>query len=167
MVNVLWTPIERIAGRGVEIQGISEMSPLKKALLWEGDTLLKANDKPVKTPEDLVSEIKQKEISKVFFYRPDFYYSVDVKRADLLEGSNALEILGIQNWKKSHNWRSQGFYGHYVTYAEVLQLIASLVFGLLVAMIGRRFLPQRRRDAENVSELLKMKKSRPKTKDQD
>ena len=76
MVNVLWTPIERITGRGVEIQGISEASPLKKALLWEGDTLLKANDKPIKTPDELVAEIKQKEITKVFFYRPDFYFKL-------------------------------------------------------------------------------------------
>ena len=153
MVNVLWTPVERILGRGVEIHGIRAESPLKKATLWEGDTLLKANDKKIKTPEDLVEEIKQNETTKVYFYRPDFYFSVDVKRADLLEGSNALESLGIESWKKSRNWRSQGFYGHYATYAEVLQLIISLVFGLFVALIGRRFLPQRRREkAEEISD---------------
>ena len=83
MVNVLWTPIERIFGRGVEIHGISAESPLKKALLWEGDTLLKANGKKIKTPEDLVAEIKKNETTKVDFYRPDFYFSVEVKRADL------------------------------------------------------------------------------------
>ena len=136
MVNVLWTPVERIFGRGVEIQGISETSPLKKALLWEGDTLLKVNDKKIRTPEEIVAEIEKSESNKVFFYRPDFYFSVEVMRNDLLPGSNALERLGIQSWKKSHNWRSQGFYGHYTTYAEVLQLIISLVFGLFVAAAG-------------------------------
>jgi O-antigen ligase len=42
----------------------------------------------------------------------------------------------MERWEKSHNWRSSGFYGHYVTYAEVLQLIMALVFGLIVAFIS-------------------------------
>jgi hypothetical protein len=132
MVNVLWTPIERIIGRGVEIHGVSVSSPFNKVILYDGDTLLKANGKKIKTPEDLVAEIEQTGAAKVYFYRPDFYYTVEIKREDLLSG-NALQKLGIENWKKSRNWRSQGFYGHYVTYAEVLQLIISLVFGLFIA----------------------------------
>lgn len=147
MINVLWTPTERIFGRGVEIHGIAENSALKKALLWEGDTILRANDRATKTPEDLVEEIKKQEVTKVFFYRPDFYFSVDVKRTDLLEGANALETLGLQSWKKSHNWRSQGFYGHYTTYAEVLQLIASLVFGLLIAgLLASKYLQKDKKE---------------------
>jgi hypothetical protein len=67
-----------------------------------------------------------------------------MKRADLLEGTNAMEKLGFTDWKKSRNWRSMGFYGHWTTYAEVLQLIASLTFGLFIAL----FLTQRRRDAK-------------------
>lgn len=138
MVNVLWTPAERIIGRGVEIHGLSSSSPLAKALLWNGDTLLKANSRKLSTPEDLVAELQKQPVSKVEFYRPDFYFSVDVNRADLLTGTDTLETLGIQSWKKSRNWRSQGFYGHYATYAEVLQLITSLVFGLFVAALFRR-----------------------------
>ena len=148
MVNVLWTPVERIFGRGVEIQGISVESPLKKALLWEGDTILKANGKKIRTPEDLVAEIEKVERAKVDFYRPDFYFTVEVKRADLL-GGNALEKLGIESWKKSRNWRSQGFYGHYATYAEVLQLIISLVFGLFIASVKSEREKGRKGDGEN------------------
>lgn len=132
MVNVLWTPVERIIGRGVEIHGIRESSPLKKALLWEGDTLLRVNGEKVKTPEDVLQKLKSAEESSVEFYRPDFYFTVKVKRSDLLEGT-ALEQLGINSWKKSRNWRSQGFFNHYVTYAEVLQLIISFVLGLFIA----------------------------------
>jgi O-antigen ligase len=135
MINVLWTPIERFLGRGVEIHGISPESPLKKALLWEGDTLLSANGKKIKTPDDLVAEIEKSETAKVGFYRPDFYFSVDVNRADLLNG-DALNKLGIESWKKSRNWRAQGFFSHYVTYAEVLQLIISLCLGLFIVSIG-------------------------------
>ncbi len=138
MVNVLWTPLERIVGRGVEIHGLSAESPLAKALLKEGDTLLEANGKKLKTPDDLIQPIEQNEITRVKFYRPDFYYTVEVKQANLLGGANTFEKLGITNWRKSRNWRSAGFYGHYTTYAEVLQLIAALVFGLFIALDKKR-----------------------------
>ncbi|MEZ5427319.1 MAG: O-antigen ligase family protein [Pyrinomonadaceae bacterium] len=134
MINVLWTPVERAFGRGVEIHGLSAESPLKKALLWEGDTLLKADGRKIRTPEELVEELKRNETTRVEFYRPDFNFTVEVKRADLLDGGgDPLKTLGIESWKKSRNWRSQGFYGHYATYAEVLQLITSLVLGLFIA----------------------------------
>ncbi|MDQ3062471.1 MAG: O-antigen ligase family protein [Acidobacteriota bacterium] len=138
MVSVVWTPIERIFGRGVEIVGVSAESPFTKALLINGDTLLKANGKKLKTPDDLLAEIQASETTKVDFYRPDFYYSVEVRRENLLGGTSSLERLGIADWKKSRNWRSAGFYGHYMTFAEVLQLIASLTFGLLIASLGNK-----------------------------
>ena len=138
MVNVLWTPVQRLIGRGVEMHGLAPDGPVAKAFLWEGDTLLEANGKKVRTPEDVLAEVQQNEITKVKFYRPDFDFIVDVKRADLLAGDDAMTQLGFSSWKKSHNWRSTGFYGHYTTYAEVLQLIASLVLGLFIAIFAAR-----------------------------
>ena len=144
MVNVAWTPVQRLIGRGVEIHGLRPDSPLAKALLWEGDTLLTADGKKLYTPEEFAERIEQNDLTKIKFYRPDFEFTVDVKRADMLQGANGLEKLGIQSWKKSRNWRSSGFYGHYTTYAEVLQLIASLVFGLLIAAFAA--VPRRRKE---------------------
>ncbi|HEX8736441.1 MAG TPA: O-antigen ligase family protein [Pyrinomonadaceae bacterium] len=137
MFNVFLTPVQRIIGRGVEIHGIRPESALAKALLYEGDTLLEANKKKIRTPEDLVAEIERNETTKVRFYRPDFYFAVDVRRENLLNGATALERLGVESWKKSRNWRSTGFYGHWTTYAEVLQLIASLALGLFIALIAK------------------------------
>ena len=147
MMTVAWTPIERIIGRGVEISGATAASPLLKASFLNGDTLLKANGKKIKTPDDLVSEIEANETTRVFFYRPDFYFTLDVKRENLLGGATSLEKLGIAGWKRSRNWRSAGFYGHYTTFAEVLQLVASLAFGLFIALSGK-FLPQKNKDKE-------------------
>lgn len=138
MVNVLWTPVQRLIGRGVEIHGLAPEGPLAKALLTEGDTLLTANNNKVTTPQEVLAEVERNETTKIKFYRPDFEFTVDVKRSDLLDGSTALERLGVASWKKSSNWRSSGFYGHYTTYAEVLQLIATLVLGLIVASIAVR-----------------------------
>ena len=147
MVNVLWVPVQRLIGRGVEIHGLAPHSPLAKAHLWEGDTLLEANGEKLRTPEDVAAAIEQSESTKIKFYRPDFDFVVEVKRADLLAGGDAMSRLGITSWKKSRNWRSSGFYGHYATYSEVLQLIASLVLGLLVASLSSLF-TQRRKDAK-------------------
>ncbi len=148
MVSVVWTPIERVFGRGVEVTGVSAESPLTKAVylennsekivLKDGDTLLEVNKKKIRTPEDLTAELEQNETAQVKFYRPDYYLTVQIKRADLLSGTNAPEKLGISSWKRSRNWRSAGFYGHYTTFAEVLQLIASLTFGLFIALDKKR-----------------------------
>jgi hypothetical protein len=133
MVNVLWVPVERLIGRGIEIHGINPDGPLAKALLDNGDALLTANKQKIRDPDELLAFLETNETTDVKFYRPDFEFTVKVNRADLLSGQVANERLGIGSWNKSHNWRSRGFYGHYVTYAEALQLIGSLAFGLLVA----------------------------------
>ena len=148
MVVVLWTPLERIIGRGVEVYGVSAESPLTKTIYVEnnnepiiikdGDALLEINKKKIKTPEQIVEEIEKNETSRLKFYRPDYYLFVQIKRSDLLNGTTANEKLGITSWKKSRNWRSMGFYGHWTTFSEVLQLITSLVFGLLIASFSNR-----------------------------
>jgi hypothetical protein len=138
MVNVAWTPVQRLIGRGVEIHGLAPDGPLAKAQLWEGDTLLEADKQKLRTPDDLAAALAAKDVVKVKFYRPDFEFWVDVKRSDMIDAGDALGQLGIGRWNKSRNWRSSGFYGHYTTYAEVLQLVLSLIFGLLIAALPLR-----------------------------
>ncbi|MGI8811938.1 MAG: O-antigen ligase family protein [Pyrinomonadaceae bacterium] len=149
MVNVAWTPVQRWRGRGVEVSGVAPGGPLGKALLWNGDTLLEADGVKISTPDALAAAVENKEITKVKVYRPDYYFTVDVKRSDLLVGESSAQKLGFLEWKKSRNWRSTGFYGHYTTYAEVLQLIGSLAFGLLVAaLLSRRKRANKLADAQ-------------------
>lgn len=138
MVNVVWMPVQRLIGRGVEIHGLATDSALTKAALGDGDTLLEVNGKKIYTPEEVVAELDKREISDLTFYRPDFEATMPVRRSELLPGDTALQRLGVDGWSKSHNFRSHGFYRHYVTYAEALQLITSLVFGLVIAALTRR-----------------------------
>lgn len=147
-VSAAWSPLERIIGRGIEVQGVAAESPLAKAnlkidarvknYLKDGDTIVKINKNKIFSPEELVSELEKNEITPVTIYRPDYDYTIEVRRADLLTGETAQSRLGLQNWKHSHNWRSAGFYGHYTTYSEVLQLIASLTLGILVWLMQRK-----------------------------
>jgi O-antigen ligase len=145
LFNVGWTMFERVAGRGVEVSGITANSPLiknpfierlaglPKARVRDGDTLLAIGKKKITSPEELVVEIESQGVVKIRTYHNEFYWNVEVRRDDLLPGENVLQKLGISSWKKNHNWRAQGFFGHFTTYAEVLQLISALLFGLLLA----------------------------------
>lgn len=154
MVNVIWTPISLLIGRGVEIQNMQKESPLAKADMQSGDTIVKANDKKVSSPEEVLAEFEKSEVVKITYYRPGYYWSENVKTSDLLNGESALAKLGFESWKKNGNWRVAGFFGHYTTYAEVLQLIGSLALGLFIAGTSGRWGDgeKRRQGEEEITE---------------
>ena len=54
MFSVFYTFGERIIGRGVKVFGVSEQSPLYKAGVRDGDTLLSVDGKRLRDPQDLV-----------------------------------------------------------------------------------------------------------------
>ncbi|HXH70266.1 MAG TPA: O-antigen ligase family protein [Pyrinomonadaceae bacterium] len=168
LASAAWSPIERAIGRGVQISGVSAESLFEKGLHLDHDTYLRAkgenlssldkapamenktvrlikddaiveaNGRRINTLDELTAEIEKNEITYLECFRPPDYFTVKVRRADLLDGANSLEKLGIVGWTRSRNWRYAGFYGHIITYAEVLQLIASLVLGLFIAGVGRK-----------------------------
>jgi len=105
--------------------------------LFTGDVIVEANGKKIRTPNELAAEIEKAEVTYLECFRSQHYFTVVVKRENLLNGTNSLETLGIRDWKRGRNWRYAGFYGQIITYAEVLQLITSLVFGLFIASIKR------------------------------
>jgi O-antigen ligase len=65
---------------------------------------------------------------------------LELPRGQLLPGTNALDQLGISSWSRGRDWRATGFYNHWVTYAEVLQLIAALALGIFLALKQKRSL---------------------------
>jgi len=138
MLNVVWTIGDRINGRGVEVHGVATDGPLGKLHIIEGATIVSMNGKKLNSPDDLISTIERDGTAKAVIYQYDEYESHDLTRSDLLPGSSAAERLGIAGWSRSYNWRAQGFFSHFTTYAEALQLVASLLFGLIVASITKR-----------------------------
>ena len=138
MVNVILTPVQRLIGRGVEVHGVSLTSSLPGLNIKDGDTILTVNKLKIASPEDILDAIAQTGRAELSVYKTDYEIPGVLTKADLQNGTTAEEKLGFTSWKRSHNWRSAGFYGHYTTYAEVLQLIMSLVLGLLVALFARK-----------------------------
>jgi O-antigen ligase len=155
MVNVFYTLGERAVGRGVKIEGVQAESPLRAAIfvredktedptpIQSGDTLLEVDGRPLHSPEELLaaldnSKAEDSPYALVKIYRVEWTPTLKVPRGRNLDGATPLERLGVTSWSRGREWRAAGFYGHYTTYAEALQLIASLALGLFVALGSKR-----------------------------
>lgn len=145
-INVLFTAGQRVMGRGVKVLTLKADSPLHAAGVRPGDTLLKVDGQTIHTPEDLANAIQNVSNSTspvraaVAGYRHELLPVFMVERNKLLPGSSAADQLGIEAWSKGRDWRASGFFGHYVTYADVLQLVMALAVGLLVSLPIKRSL---------------------------
>jgi len=135
-VNVLYTVAERAWGRGVKITGLQMTSPLYAAEIRVGDTVLQVNNQKVSNPDELLSGIvmSDQRLAPVKIYRHEWQPVLKVDRAKLLSGATAMEQLGVESWSRGRDWRASGFFGHYVTYAEALQLLLAVVVGLLLSV---------------------------------
>ena len=143
MVNVIYTAGERALGRAVKVQGVSESSPLYQAGIRDGDTLLEVDGKRLNDPQDLVNALLKPVATPaaVLTYRHELQPVFKVPRGGLLPGSTVLQQLGIAGWTRGRDWRASGFYGQFVTYAEMLQLIIALALGMFVSLPLKRSWP--------------------------
>ena len=150
MINVFLTAGQLAIGRGVKVEGVAPSSPLTKAVfrtrtvtqptpIVNGDTIWEIDGSPVGTPAELaVALASGTPTAKVRIYRVEWMPELEVPRGELLPGNNVLDQLGISSWSRGRDWRATGFYNHWVTYSEVLQLIASLALGLFLALKQKR-----------------------------
>ena len=142
LINVIFTGAQRILGSGVKVHNISEASPLYKAGVRDGDTLLTVDGAKLHDPQELVNELSKpdKKVVTITAYRHELMIPCKLPRGILLPGNSALEQLGVGSWSKGRDWRASGLYGNFVTYAEALQLILALAVGLFVALPRKRSL---------------------------
>ncbi|HEY0006708.1 MAG TPA: O-antigen ligase family protein [Pyrinomonadaceae bacterium] len=150
-INVVYTLVQRVIGRGVKLENLSKASPLYLAGVREGNTVLEVDGQSVRSPEALVQALTASSANaavplpsataQLKVYGSEIYWNFQMPRGSLLEGKTALERLGVGSWSRGRDWRAAGFYGHYVTYAESLQLIASLALGILIVLPRKRSWP--------------------------
>lgn len=138
MVNVVKTPLERIVGRGVEIHGVDPVGPIGRSAMTDGDTILKIDGRQARSLAPIVDALETNGKVQLSIHRPDAYMTRDLTAEILRPGSTPEERLGVGSWGPSHYWRALGFFNHWTTYSEALQLIGSLVFGLLMASLFYR-----------------------------
>jgi putative inorganic carbon (HCO3(-)) transporter len=145
MINVVYTFGQRAVGRGVKVTKLSADSPLRAAGVNEGDTLLKVDGAALRAPDELrarllaTNETGANASARLRVYRLEWQFDVDLPRGALLAAGATPEAqLGLLGWTRGRDERASGFYGHYTTYAEVLQLVGSLACGLLIAHRRKR-----------------------------
>ena len=152
MVNVVFTFGQIAIGRGVKVYGVALNSPLGAARMVSrsknesvpiisGDTIERLDGRPLRSLDELVTALNQspdRGAAKVQVYRVEWIGQLEVPRGSLLPGATAEERLGIQRSGSGRDRRATGFYNHWTTYAESLQLIGSLALGLFVALPRKR-----------------------------
>src|SRR4051812_48566087 len=151
-VNVVFVFGQLALGRGITVYGVSEMSPLHDARMVsrthnqpvpivDGDTIEKVDGQWIRSVDELVRALDQSSEKKpavLQIYRVEWIATLQVPRGPFLIGDTAEERLGVQRWTLGRDRRATGFYDHWTTYAESLQLIGSVALGLFVALPRKR-----------------------------
>lgn len=122
-------------GKNLKVLKLSAESPLRAAGVEENDTILRANGRDVTVPDDLlnaVSESSSEGIASVTIYRHELINTYKLPAANVA----SVESLGIAEYTRGRDTRASGFFGHYTTFAEALQLLASLAIALLTVAPG-------------------------------
>ncbi len=139
LINVAWSAGQLIKGRGVRIDAISAGSPFAESDLIPGDVIIEADGQKVNSKED-ISRIVDSNRGRLTleFQRKESLGETSLSRRDIKSSDGSgTDRLGLVT-SPGRNFRITGLYSHYETYAEVLQLIAALAAGLIVAYPMRR-----------------------------
>ncbi len=152
MLSALFTFAQYAIGRGVKVQGVRGDSPLKAARfvtrakidpapILDGDTIEEVDGQRIWNTEQLVAELDRpspEKTVKLRIYRFEWNPILEMPRGKMLPGVTPEERLGIASWSRGRDRRAIGFFNHWTTYSESLQLLGSLVFGLFVALPRKR-----------------------------
>lgn len=128
-----WTFARLAAGQNLKVTKLTAESPLRVAGIEENDTIQHANGRSITTPDDLLSAIKEGSgdgVANVQVYRHELINTYKVSTAGISTSAD----LGILEFSRGRDTRASGFFGHYVTFAEALQLLASLTLALLIVV---------------------------------
>ena len=139
LVNVGYSGVKLANGRGLRIDSIKPDSPFAIDTIKLGDVIIEADDEKVNSPDDLVRIVdSQRGRLRLKLQRNEAVAETSISRRSVRDASGGgFERLGIST-SPGRNFRITGFYSHYETYAEVLQLIAALAVGILIAIPRKR-----------------------------
>lgn len=142
VVSVAYTIASLAVGKNLKVVHLTPDSPLRAAGVEENDTILEANHHNINSPDDLASAVansSENGIAKIVVYRFEYHHEYPLAVSKLSPGDDPSGKFGIVEWSRGRDTRAAGFYGHYITYAEVLQLFLSLALGLLIFVPGGFF----------------------------
>ena len=134
-VGTLYSVYDLIRGRGVLIESVSTESPLQSLHLRTGDAIWRVGGRRIYSVADIDEIIRNSpEGSKLsvsvvsqgeHIERPGLLVTPAIKQRP--------SPSGIVGNGPTHRFRASGWTRHYETYSEILQVLAQLTLGLIVA----------------------------------
>ena len=138
--NLWWTYLERAQGRGVKIVTMGA-SPLKKWGVIPGDTVLEVGGRPVQDLESMNAAFegdRSREMITVRFTHGESDETRSYRRGRVLREGTGVERLAV-TVAPGRDFRARAYFSHSATYAETLQIIASMIAAWVVCgMLGNR-----------------------------
>lgn len=137
LISVAYAGWQYAAGVGLRIHYPQVGSPFYQAGIRDNDVLMRVDGRLIRQPEEFLAHLRTKPADEPLRLRVVHgrgiailkdAVSVAVPGKALLR-LNSLDELGMR-LERARPSRAQGFYSHYVSYAEVLELLTMLAFGL-------------------------------------
>ena len=134
-VGTLYSVYDLVRGRGVVIESVSRESPMQSLHLRAGDAIWRVGGRRIYSVADIDNLIRnapaESKLSVSVISQGEH-----IERPNLLV-TDALKLRsspsGIIGSGPTHRFRASGWTRHYETYSEILQVLAQLALGLLVA----------------------------------
>ncbi|MBK6428396.1 MAG: O-antigen ligase family protein [Blastocatellia bacterium] len=126
--NLWWTYLERAQGRGVKVVTMGA-SPLKKWGVIPGDTILEVDGKAVHNLESLNAAFegdRSRELIPVRFTHGESDETRVYRRGRVLREGTGSDRLAV-TIAPGRDFRARAYFSHAATYAETLQIIASMI----------------------------------------
>ena len=135
--GVLYSVYDLFRGRGVVIETVAPGSPFRQAQIFAGDTIWRVNGKRVYSVSDIDSMIRSG--SAATLTASVISHGEHVERTGIQISSelkHATSPSGLTGKARNHRFRASGWTRHYETFAEILQMVAQLAFGLALANLS-------------------------------
>jgi len=139
LINVAYSAGQIVVGHGLRIDDIKQDSAFAGEGLETGDVILAADHQKVESLEEIarIADTSRGRL-KITFQRNEAIGETSISRRAIRQSAeDGSDKLGI-TVSPGRNFRISGFYSHYETYAEVLQLIAALAIGMFIAQPKKR-----------------------------
>jgi len=132
VAGTLYSVCDLARGRGIVVESISPESPLQPLHIREGDVIWRIGKRRIYSVADLDEAIRnspaEAKLSVSLISQGEH-----VDRPGLVVTDNIKQHAspsGVIGSKATHRFRASGWTPHYVTFSEILQILAQLAFGL-------------------------------------
>jgi len=137
LFTVGWTGWQYLAGIGLEVNQVGTATPFYRAGIRNGDLVLRVDGHVFRKPESFLAYLEKRPQGKpleLAVARGDNPLWRTVIPAQALTQRGGPDGLGVKI-TSARRFRARGFYGqtHWISYSQMLQMLAALSFGLWLA----------------------------------